>query len=408
MWPSRTETDPSRSWTSPGKPSAICGRDGSALGPPLQPRWPPDRNRDAAHGKIPNTTSQGLGLGATAVVTRIPTRSNPLVFAPTAGRMATYSHLGRPDIWEVTAWTGRDPYPTARRHLRPRVQSGRLGLRHGEHRRNGSAVRLRSGLLRLALHGPAPAGRVSFSPDGSMLASRNDDSVRIWALDIDDLIAIARQNITRSLTDEECRRHPRRSVSRRLTKITFQSSACPARSDRAQDAEAASEPAVGTTPLNLWALPEHSAGYPGQRVLRTSQPTDRPTEPPDHSPTKPTAHRTPELTHSCTHSLTMRPSDDGGGERRHRDRVRPHPRHPRAPPQRPVAVRDRYDGRLFADPDPLELAVRAEALVLVAERGRSGQQLLELLVAVELGYRGRTVRGSRRPDRGSPRPSAQM
>ena len=38
-----------------------------------------------------------------------------------------------------------------------------------------------------------------------MLASRIDDSVRVWALDIDDLIEIARQNITRSLTDEECR-----------------------------------------------------------------------------------------------------------------------------------------------------------------------------------------------------------
>jgi hypothetical protein len=29
--------------------------------------------------------------------------------------------------------------------------------------------------------------------------------VRIWALDIDDLLEIARQNVTRSLTDEECR-----------------------------------------------------------------------------------------------------------------------------------------------------------------------------------------------------------
>ncbi len=32
----------------------------------------------------------------------------------------------------------------------------------------------------------------------------------------------------------------------------------------------------------------------------------------------------------------------------------------------------RYDGRLLADPDALELAVRAEALVLVVERGRAG------------------------------------
>ena len=31
------------------------------------------------------------------------------------------------------------------------------------------------------------------------------------------------------------------------------------------------------------------------------------------------------------------------------------------------------DGCLLADPEPLELAVGAEALVLVAKRGRSGQ-----------------------------------
>jgi hypothetical protein len=31
--------------------------------------------------------------------------------------------------------------------------------------------------------------------------------VRIWALDIDDLLEIADENVTRSLTDDECRRY---------------------------------------------------------------------------------------------------------------------------------------------------------------------------------------------------------
>jgi WD40 repeat protein len=45
---------------------------------------------------------------------------------------------------------------------------------------------------------------VAFSPDGTKLASTSCDGVRIWALDIDDLIEIAHQEARRSLTDEEC------------------------------------------------------------------------------------------------------------------------------------------------------------------------------------------------------------
>jgi hypothetical protein len=46
---------------------------------------------------------------------------------------------------------------------------------------------------------------LAFSPDGSKLASHSPTQIRIWALDIDDLLEIAREKVTRSLTDEECR-----------------------------------------------------------------------------------------------------------------------------------------------------------------------------------------------------------
>jgi WD40 repeat protein len=52
---------------------------------------------------------------------------------------------------------------------------------------------------------PCAISGLAFSPDGSKLASNSEcKEVRIWALDLDDLIRIARRNVTRSLTDAEC------------------------------------------------------------------------------------------------------------------------------------------------------------------------------------------------------------
>ncbi len=49
---------------------------------------------------------------------------------------------------------------------------------------------------------------IDFSPDGSMLVSGDGYGVmKVWALDIDDLLEIARREVTRSLTDEECRQY---------------------------------------------------------------------------------------------------------------------------------------------------------------------------------------------------------
>jgi WD40 repeat protein len=61
--------------------------------------------------------------------------------------------------------------------------------------------------LRLRGSGCAVEG-VAFSPDGAKLASTSwCDGVRVWALDIDDLLEIARREAGRSLTDEECRQY---------------------------------------------------------------------------------------------------------------------------------------------------------------------------------------------------------
>ena len=49
---------------------------------------------------------------------------------------------------------------------------------------------------------------LDFSPDGKRLASATPDGVvRVWALDLDELIRIAGENVTRELSDDECRQY---------------------------------------------------------------------------------------------------------------------------------------------------------------------------------------------------------
>jgi WD40 repeat protein/DNA-binding SARP family transcriptional activator len=54
----------------------------------------------------------------------------------------------------------------------------------------------------------AVGGALAFSPDGSRLASIGGDwLIRVWAVDIDDLVDLAEEELTRSLTDDECRQY---------------------------------------------------------------------------------------------------------------------------------------------------------------------------------------------------------
>jgi WD40 repeat protein len=85
-------------------------------------------------------------------------------------------------------------------------QLGSLTVSTGAGPADPSGVALREPLLILRGH-TCRAGGLAFSPDGTRLASRAYDGIRIWALDIDDLLDIARRNVTRSLTDAECRRY---------------------------------------------------------------------------------------------------------------------------------------------------------------------------------------------------------
>ena len=65
-----------------------------------------------------------------------------------------------------------------------------------------------TGKALLTLHAPDGLTSVAFSPDGSQLAvASRDGTARIYLLRIEDLMALARQRLTRSLTLEECQQY---------------------------------------------------------------------------------------------------------------------------------------------------------------------------------------------------------
>ena len=69
-------------------------------------------------------------------------------------------------------------------------------------------------LLTLRGHSGYVSG-VAFSPDGKRLAATSQDgAVQVYALDLRELLNLARSRVTRTLTAEECQRY-------------FQSTTCP-------------------------------------------------------------------------------------------------------------------------------------------------------------------------------------
>ncbi|MGA9159268.1 MAG: BTAD domain-containing putative transcriptional regulator [Actinomycetota bacterium] len=144
------------------------------------------------------------------VVRTISADASPVDFDPSGSRIATAGQSGGAEIWDVDSGT------------RLAVLAGNSGgINDVTFSPDGSRVATAgsdgtvrlfeadTGAQQLVLRGHrCGVQSVAFSPDGTKLASASAcDGVRIWALDIDDLLEIARQQVTRSLTDEECRQY---------------------------------------------------------------------------------------------------------------------------------------------------------------------------------------------------------
>jgi WD40 repeat protein/DNA-binding SARP family transcriptional activator/class 3 adenylate cyclase len=144
------------------------------------------------------------------VVRTISATASFLDFDPSGPRIAMAGPEGPGEIWDVES---------GERVAALEGQSG--GVNDVAFSPDGSRVATASddgtvrlfeavtGAQQLVLRGTGCAvDGVSFSPDGTKLASTSwCDGVRIWALDIDDLLEIARKEVTRPLTDEECRQY---------------------------------------------------------------------------------------------------------------------------------------------------------------------------------------------------------
>jgi WD40 repeat protein/DNA-binding SARP family transcriptional activator len=151
----------------------------------------------------------GASLGS------FPGRGCCLAFDPSGTRIVTSGDWGTPAVWD--ARTGQRQFS---------LESDEGDVCFVMFSPDGSRIAVggdddttrmfdaATGEQQLVLRGTGPTAdlcvrSVSFSPDGSMLATQNPGRLRIWALDIDALLDIARNELTRSLTDEECRQYLR-------------------------------------------------------------------------------------------------------------------------------------------------------------------------------------------------------
>ncbi len=144
------------------------------------------------------------------VVRTIATAAVDLAFDQTGARLVTGDpYDGSGSVWDVE--TGNE-LATLAGHEGPMWDvafsaDGSLIATAG----TDGTVRLwnaESGVQTLLLRGHQGTVRwVELSPDGSKLASAGAGPVRIWALDLDDLIEIAHRNVQRVLSDAECRQY---------------------------------------------------------------------------------------------------------------------------------------------------------------------------------------------------------
>jgi WD40 repeat protein/DNA-binding SARP family transcriptional activator len=184
---------------------------------PYSVSFSPDGSRLATGNGEP---IEGVELGIDRVIvwdwrsgemtSTFDTTADTLAFSPDGSVIATADPIGAAHLWDagtgqlrasLTGHTGGVwgvAFSADGATLATAGQDGTVRLWDAEF-----------GVQQIVLRGhTGVAYAVQFSPDGTKLASVGDDGVaRVWALDLDDLLRIAGENVTRDLTPAECQQY---------------------------------------------------------------------------------------------------------------------------------------------------------------------------------------------------------